>query len=372
MASNSERKWFKFLLVASVVLVLGCVAFGIILFYLYISYFPEVSAVREDWNTFGTLIGGFGSCFGAVATISTLLFLVHQNNKQQEFVEWQIKNQTFESFLSHHRVFKDRLAEVESQFEGDIRFTDSEYLYYRLFPGNSPSDVKSTATMLCTLEHEDFLGGLHNQFDRIDRLLDQVEWDSGQAYELSSLLLELASDLGFRWVGKPSDGDIVMATYNTGVNIYSLHESLMRMKRIFNVYLRFTGNPAYNGLNKGVSSYVNQALLSCRRLRRFVLYQSIPGLFDLQNLLLEVGTIKNDKGFRVLPDTYDILRSTFESREDVARLNDPMHYLHVINVGTQEMYLALSKYDEEDGVYNRIKDCRESLLQILNQVRNEM
>ncbi|POA61136.1 hypothetical protein [Pseudomonas sp. GW531-R1] len=350
-------------------ILLTSVGGGAALFLIYSHYFPYLSGARDDWNVFGALLGGFGSCFGAGATLATLLFLAHQNRKQQGFIEWQIKAQTFEQLLSHQRVFSERLEEIESRYDHKIRFPDVESLYIRLFPKNCPSKVDFHSDPEYSETHENLLGRLKARFERLDTLLDKAEWTVSEAYDLFETLCDLVDDLGFKWTGEPSDGDVVRGVIHTGINIYSLHDSLLRLKIIYNSFLRFTGNSEFEGLNRGVTSFVREALMKNRRVRRFVVYNSVPGLCALQDLYFEIKSLRDDATHWLLPDTLERLRETFESREDVAELNDAQNYTNILGTGVREVKDALLKYDESDERYERLNACKDTLHAIFAEIR---
>ncbi|KPU61015.1 dDENN domain protein [Pseudomonas fluorescens] len=369
MTDKDKAAWSGLWFWGALGVFLICTTFGLVLFGIYRSYFPNISGVRDDWNVFGALLGGFGSCIGAVATLATLLFLAHQNRKQQDFIEWQVKTQTFEQFLNHRKVFGERLGEIQSRYDHKIRFPEADTLYLGLFPNNGPANVDLVVKPESSEDYENLLGRLKTQFERLDSLLEKAEWSEAEAYGLATHLFELVSDLGFEWIGEPSDGDIIKGTFHTGINIYSLHEALRRMKQVYNVYLRFTGNPEFDGLNRGVSRFVSEALMQCGRLRRFVVYRSIPGLSTLQNLYFEICSLRDDSLNWLLPETYRLLESTFESREDVAQLNDVDHYVYILGLATQEVRSALLKLDEDDQRYARLKACRDSFYLIFDDIR---
>lgn len=372
MSDKGKTGWVGLWFWVALGVFLLCTTFGLVLFGLYRSYFPEVSGVRDDWNVFGTLLGGFGSCVGAVATLATLLFLAHQNRKQQDFIDWQVKTQTFEQFLSHRRVFSERVEEIQSRYDHKIRFPEVEALYLGLFPDNGPTHLDLNVAPTSSETFENLLGSLRAQFERLDVLLDKVEWSEAEAYSLATQLFEMVSDLGFEWIGEPSDGDIIRGGVNTGINIYSLHEALIRMKLVYNAYLRFTGNPTFDGLSRGVSRFVSEGLMRCRRLRRYVVYKSIPSLSILQDLYFEIGSLRDDSKNWLLPETYRLLESTFESRQDVAQLNDADHYMYILGTGTKEISSALMKVEWEDERHARLKACRESMLAIFSEIRHQV
>ncbi|MEB0044119.1 MULTISPECIES: hypothetical protein [unclassified Pseudomonas] len=342
---------------------------GITLFAVYGHYFPELSGVRDDWNVFGAVLGGFGSCVGAGATLATLLFLAHQNRKQQEFIELQTKAQNFEQFLTHQRVFGERIEQVRARYDHKIKFPEVETLYLGLFPNNGPANVDLVVKPEHSESDENLLGKLKAQFERLDSLLMKTEWSEAEAYGLATNLSDLVSDLGFEWVGEQTDGDIVKGHFHTGINIYSLHEALRRMKQVYDVYLRFSGNPEFDGLNQGVTRFVSEALMRCRRLRRHVVYNKIPGLSTLQDLLFEVDALRDDSSNWLLPETYRMLQATFESREDVARLNDVNHYVYILGHATQEIRFTLPKLGEHDPRHARLEACRESFYAIFGDIR---
>ncbi|WP_236238544.1 hypothetical protein [Pseudomonas rhodesiae] len=372
MSDKGKAAWLGLWLWVASGVFLICTTFGLVLFGMYGSYFPKVSGVRDDWNVFGALLGGFGSCVGAIATLATLLFLAHQNRKQQDFIDWQVKTQTFEQFLNHRRVFTERIEEIQSRYDHKIRFPEVETLYLGLFPDNGPTHLDLKAFPKSAETYENLLWSLGAQFERLDVLMRKTEWSDGEAYSLATQLFEMVSDLGFEWIGEPSDGDVIRGGVNTGINIYSLHEALIRMKLVYNAYLRFTGNPTFDGLNHGVSRFVSEALMKCRRLRRFVVYTSVSGLSELQDLYFEIGTFRDASKNWLLPETYRLLESTFESRQDVAQLNDADHYMYILGTAINEISNVLLTVDEGDEIHARLTACRQSLFDIFSEIRHRV
>ncbi|SEJ64471.1 hypothetical protein [Pseudomonas sp. NFR16] len=362
---ESTGSWFWY---AFAVFVL-CTSSGGLLFGLYGHYFPAITGVRDDWNVFGALLGGFGSCIGAVATLATLLFLAQQNRQQQQFVAWQIETLTFEKFLSHRRVFSERLGEIQSRLEHKIRFRNPENLYYGLFPDNGPAKLLLAVAPDVSETSENLLGALKVRFEMLDQLIKKAEFSTQDAYELAGLLFEINSDLGFEWVGEPDDGDVVMAGLNIGVNIYSLHEALNRMKWIYNIYLRFTGNAPFDGLNHGVTRYVKDALMKCRRLRGYVVYRSVTDLQALQDLLFQVDSLRDDTKNWLLPDSYRLLEATFESRHDVAQLADSERYLSMLIKINNEIFDQRTEIEVDDPRYDELNACEATVMRIVGNVR---
>ncbi|MCJ2369796.1 hypothetical protein [Pseudomonas sp. RGM 3321] len=348
-----------------------CTSSGGLLFGLYAHYFPAITGVRDDWNVFGALLGGFGSCIGAVATLATLLFLAQQNSQQQKFVAWQIETLTFEKFLSHRRVFSERLGEIQSRYEHKIRFRDPENLYYGLFPDNGPANLYLEVPPDVSATSENLLGALKLRFEMLDGFINKTEFSQQDAYALANLLLEINSDLGYEWIGELDDGDLVMAGLNIGVNIYSLHEALNRMKWIYNVYLRFTGNAPFYGLNRGVTRYVKDALMRCRRLRRHITYNSVTDLQVLQDLLFQVDSLRDDTKNWLLPDSYRLLEATFESRHDVAQLKNSSHYFSILSSINNEIFDALQAIEIDDTLHDRLKACEALVMRIVGNLRNK-
>ena len=382
---KDESIWSRLWFLSALGVFVICTAFGAILFGTYGYFFPKLSGVRDDWNVFGALLGAFGSCIGAVATLATLLFLAHQNRQQQEqnrkqqqqnqqqqeFIEWQVKTQTFQNFLTHSRVFRERLVEIQSRFDDNIRFPEVESIYFELFPHNGAARVDLTSLPEASEVSNNLLGNLKAQFERLDSLLEKTEWTEAEAYDLATQMFKMVSDLGFEWVGESADGDIVTGDTHTGINIYSLHEALRRMRVVYNTYLRFTGNPEFTGLDRGVSSFVSEAMMQCRRLSRFLIYNSIPCLRDLQKLYFDVRLLRNDSKNLLLPDFYGLLQATFESSEDVAKLNDVEVYASILIRGIQEINEALSKLDEDDKKAEMLNIFRNTILNILENLKSQ-
>jgi len=106
-----------------------------------------------------------------------------------------------------------------------------------------------------------------------------------------------------------------------------------------------------------------------RRLRRFVVYNSVPGLSDLQDLYFEIESLRDDASYWLLPETFERLRETFESRESVTELNDIHNYTYILGNGVREVKDALLKFDEHDDRHARLKACEETLHAIFAETR---
>lgn len=131
-----RTNWILFGVV--VALALGIVvAIGIL--WAYVHFLGPVSLDPDDWGAFGSVVGGAFTLLGSFATIGTLLFLYLQQHRNDTVVAQQLIALTFEQYLSHRKLFFERLEEQSAAFRNEISFPNPERVYNAMFPNNRPN-----------------------------------------------------------------------------------------------------------------------------------------------------------------------------------------------------------------------------------------
>lgn len=342
MTVKGKARWSGLWVWVALGVFLICTACGTALFGIYGHYFPDISGVRDDWNVFGALLGGFGSCIGAVATLATLLFLAHQNRKQQDFIEWQV-------YASHRQMFFEKLAGLQTFHDDSFRFHDPDTLYSALFPNNSPSRVELAVEPNRDEETGNFIGLLSKNLEKLDERLKDLAWKDSDAPLLVELLIEIAYDLGYKWLEDGADGDVIYHHKNYGINIYYLKEFVGRAKSIHKAFLLFTGNDAYDGFKQDNSGCPRDVLM------RYFLerWQPKHGTSTLKlssdvalfGRLFIASDLLRSSQRRIMPDTYLSLSNAFTSREGVRELRDQRKLKPLAATALEELNKAY-----EDGL----------------------
>lgn len=362
MILQSIAKWPGWLWAGLVVFAL-CSACGLVLFFTYGHYFPDIGGVRDNWDTFGTLLGGFGSCIGAVATLSTLLFLAHQNHKQQIFIDWQM-------FAGHRQMFFEILAGLQTSHQNSFVFRDPFTLYSALFPMNSPSRVDRVVKADRNDVTGNYLGLLSKRLETLDHTLKDGMWDGKKIHELVGDLLDMAHSLGYQWLKPDENGDILFHDSNYGINIYSLKEFVDRANAIQKAFLVFTGNDVVAGFQQDNCGNPREAMIryflkrapskratvAVKSSKNFVLFEKVFALS------CEIGI----QDQRVLSTTYIALKDVFASRKGLKDLDDPAKLKSFTDISLTEVD-ALLRGDYANGPVLDDEHCYQ-----LNQVRNDL
>lgn len=323
-----------------------CLACGALLFGVYGHYFPTIGGFREDWNVFGALIGGFGSCIGALATLATLLFLAHQNHKQQRFIDWQL-------YIAHKQSFFDRLTGLQNLHDDSFRFRDPETLYAALFPANGPSKVE---VVVPPDSHEltgNYLGALSRKLAALDETLKIWNGDVEKRPRLVDDLLDLAHSLGYKWLNNNENGDILLLDKNYGVNIYWLKEFVDRAVSIHNAFLIFTGNSASNGFTQ--ENYARPRVCLMRYFanrwspKHGTVTTKLSYTFKLFERVYLAADIRTTSGLRIMQSTYMTLSGFFNSRVGIKNLEDPATLASLTHIALEELTNAFEgDYIPED------------------------
>ncbi|WP_155295356.1 hypothetical protein [Chromobacterium violaceum] len=209
------------------------ILFSFIVFAIYAWQFGPISSLRDDWSAFGSLLAGIFTLLSAVATVSTLILFSIQLKKQQETV-------VFEQYITHRKLFFERLDELEKLL--DIKFYDRDQFYQCIFPRNRPGvcftheEVKTAATLPGDISDCCFL------YHRIGKQLkEKMSWH--EAAELVTNLVRMQGKLFFSFsASKFLDGEVVFLNQPTKMSIFSIGNALQDIEKVLNSILFFSGN----------------------------------------------------------------------------------------------------------------------------------
>jgi len=349
-----------------IVLAIILTLLGLAIFGTYAHYLPKISDDHTAWSSFGSLLSGFFTLGGVIATIATLLFLNAQNKNQQDFIEWQKQALSFDQYINHRKLFIERLGELQTVCNNQIRFSNPDRLYNSLFPKNSPTQIFLKVDPDRSDESHNLLGDLGLMLERVEEDLDKAEWSGESARQFVFDLIVIKDDLQFEWIGDDSDGDILIEGKNTGINIYSINEFCSKCKLIFNSFLYYTGNPPFQGFMKGNPRYVREALIGCfsRPWKDMPIkaLKTVDGLSSLEFLLFQIDTMRDPSGNWVLPMTFRNLERALSSREEVLKLRDYSRFSHLVNIGKQESEWTLRilvHTDDNQKIFHDLLTCVE-------------
>lgn len=119
-----------------------------------------ISNESGKWSDFGSLLSGVFTLSGAIATLMTLMFAIHQNiklsneaekrsrddaataQKNEIFVGLQKEKMTFEKFRIHQQAFNELLDRLERDTSHNYQFISRYELYKKIFPTNTFSNVR--------------------------------------------------------------------------------------------------------------------------------------------------------------------------------------------------------------------------------------
>lgn len=227
--------------VFGVMILTGALGGVYLLFKKYYEYVgPDISHKHEAWSSFGSLLSGVFTLFGAAATIATLMFLGRQFKEQQGITRKQIESLTFEQYLSHRGLFFTRLAELEKLFLGRIKFANPNKLYGVFFPRNNPTFCEFKVSADCSSVE---FRSISKSFERLPELFA----GSLKEYEVLDIVGcvgGISDGLQIDYVYEPENGDVMFSGDHTGLNIYSLDVGVLRLYEVYNNLLFFSGYSA--------------------------------------------------------------------------------------------------------------------------------
>ena len=297
------------------------------------------ASVFFDWDEYGDLLAGVFTLAAATFSCATLIYLTiqHREAKKEQFLffndqrkQWKKEDELteLEKWQKHRQLFFNELATLEHDCR-DVKFLDSDALYQLVFPKNS---VASTATTALISEGEPFYAvvmmwkELVKFVEKVDEIFSHRHTRMDYAVEgtehfiHTTIELEKALRLGFK--GKTKHGRLLDAV-NWGLTIFNPREYLLKIDKIVNALLVFSGNETIRMPKKNRESI---ALIG-------VLLSAIPedtqhnkalGL-TLWNQAYDLKVLK--ACFAILPEIEELLRGTEAAGKVRSRIERTLFHL---------------------------------------------
>lgn len=333
-------KWTLKLLAAAICFGVA-VAFGVLVAYWY--YLGPISREASNWGVFGSVMSGAFTLLSSVATIGTLLFLYHQQSKNEAkqadqetqnrlreqkhdlVVEKQLSALTFEQYLKHRKLFIDRLNEQSDLFNRAIRFPYPEKVYQRIFKANSPSHCDYAVEIRSPEEAEAYdLSDCVARFTTISTLLT-FPLNEEKQLELLVSMCQLQGILGMKYCADTTDGDIFFLNNATGFNIYDLAAALKRIEHVLNSILFYSGNEMLATVSyKAEGGLLRDAIyktltLSKRAKAAFEIKYTTASFIEL-HAIYDISQMRFGTSARLLDNTFSALSVLFSERKNLEKL----------------------------------------------------
>lgn len=362
------RNWI-WLAMASIIAVLGGK-----LFYTYAHTFPYVSDNHGAWSSFGSLMAGFFTLTGTVATLATLLFLARQNKEMQTVTQTQMDTLTFERYISHRKLFTEHLRELEVLHKNTFTFRDPSSLYSAIFPDNSPHHCSFSVSPIYDEngDGENHIGMILSKTKTLKAYLEKAEFKDGDADEFVLHLIDLnCSICMIEPKTELRDGDVTFLERFYGFNIYTLDDFVKRYLSICNMILRFTNNPLLDVRSyQSNSRYVREALM-----KRFLfptkriaikVYSRVKGIHILAYVFFEAQRLREGAAF-LFPKTIKYLSIKFLSADNVGTLADDAVFNDMLNVLLNEVTHKVHEMDTSLEYYNDAAKVRDNLHALISR-----
>lgn len=349
------------------------------LFYTYAQTFPYVSNKHAAWSSFGSLMAGFFTLTGTVATLATLLFLARQNKEMQKVTQTQMDTLTFERYINHRKLFTEHLRELEVLHKNTFIFRDPSTLYTQIFPDNSPHHCSFTVApdFDNVGDGVNHIGKLLWHMNRLKTYLDQAEFKEGEADDLAMLLITLSDYICMiEPVVELRDGDVIFKDRFYGFNIYTLDDFIKPCLSICNTILRFTNNPVIEVrefLANSPSRYVREALMW-----RFLVHPNrtvtksfsrIKGINVLGFVFFEAQRLRDSTDY-LFPNTAKLLNEKFSSAHAVNTLTNDSVFDDMLNVLLNEVTIKVQGMDASLKYYNDAAKVRDLLHALISRADN--
>ncbi|POA28174.1 MULTISPECIES: hypothetical protein, partial [unclassified Pseudomonas] len=345
---------------------LGVVGFGAVLFTLYGINLGPISHEHAAWSSFGSLLSGFFMVASTGATVATLLFLAHQNkqiqktNTEQQWVtKAQLAAVNFEQYVNHRRFFMERLKELQSKFGNTFVFENSDSLYNKVFPRNSPTNLEFEAEVVTDTVSRNYLGTLNYYLSELNNFTKSPDWENDGGRRLMGKLVNLSEALNLRMENEVSEGDLEFGGKRTAINIYAADEFVSIAKAIYDSFMFYTGNKDFEGFDMPMGRSANDSLikyfLSNKNYPDVVrVLKPLPGLEILEDTYLNLYII-DQKHFAYLQPTYTALMEIFSSRANVVKLRNKVFFVELIETGCSNAADAMSEARKDDPDYDMLK-----------------
>lgn len=350
---------------------------GYKLFSTYAEKLPFVSNEHAAWSSFGSLMAGFFTLTGTVATIATLLFLARQNREMQKVTQTQMDTLTFERYINHRKLFADHLQELVALHKNAFTFRDPSTLYSEIFPANSPHHCSFAVppTFDADGDGSNHVGEILSKTKRLKAYLDRAEFEDGEADHIAMLLIDLSYDICMiEPDGELLDGDVTFKNQFYGFNIYTLDDFVKPCLSICNMILKFTNNPLLDVrsfLANSNSRYVREALM-----KRFLLhpkrnatkvFSRVKGIHILAFVFFEVQRLREGTAY-LFPETVKQLNEKFKSADAVNALADDSVFNDMLNVVLHEVTPKVYEMDKGLEYYSDALRINGHLVALINRV----
>lgn len=333
-------------IVFGVIVLTGALVGVYLLFKTYYEYVgPNISHKPEAWSSFGSLLSGVFTLFGAAATIATLIFLGRQFKEQQEITRKQIESLTFEQYLSHRGLFFTRLAEIEKLFFGYIRFANPDKLYGIFFPRNNPTFCELKVGVDCSSVE---FKSISKSFERLPELFA----GSLKKYEVLDIVGRvggISHSLQIEYFYEPDDGDVMFSGEHTGLNIYSLDVGVLRLYEVYNNLLFFSGCSAVQPIEwLNCDEEIRFWFLkfysrASARMEPYVTFND-PDLYSIHKAYVLVQEIQRlGVGLNVPIHLRWQLDSMFSTAKSVKRVEDKVMLNSLVDEAIKEVELLLAE-----------------------------
>lgn len=368
-----KRNWI-WIAMAGVIALLGWELFST-----YAEKLPYVSSDHTAWSSFGSLLSGFFTLTGTVATIATLLFLARQNREMQKVTKAQMETQTFERYINHRKLFADHLQELVALHKNTFTFRDPSSLYSEIFPDNSPHHCSFSVAPIYDEngDGENLIGEILSKLKRLKSHLNQSHFDEAEdePQKLILLLMSLTHHIFKIEPTKPvQEGDITFLTNEYGINVHSLKIVVEPCLSIANMIMRLTNNPMVDVREfNSESRFVREALVKRYYLQKVkssvTIYKEIKGIAILAFSYFEAQRLREEGAF-LFPQTVKLLNAKFQSVETVKTLADDSVFNDMLNVLLGEVMYTVSLMDENHKEYEKAGKVRDELLRLLTRADN--
>ncbi|EMZ5188726.1 hypothetical protein ACT0OT_004146 [Yersinia enterocolitica] len=247
-----RRKSHILILIGFILFVMIVLPLIVILFYGYYITGGEylISKSSSDWADFGTLLSGVFTLSGALATLSTLIFLIFEskrnNAERSEQVEREkeiasINNDKiiFEKYKLHREMFDDILNKIESDFDNEFIITNRSTLYGKIFPANTFSHCETKIEL--------------NEKARVNDLVDMLSWcdrvsENFRSDEYSATptkfvydITNICTSIGLKYKRNSRHGDIITLG-GVVIDAYNPEKIILVVTRVINEFILFSQN----------------------------------------------------------------------------------------------------------------------------------
>lgn len=326
---------------------------GYKLFSTYAEKLPFVSNEHTAWASFGSLLSGFFTLTGTVATIATLLFLARQNKSMQKVTQAQLDTMTFERYISHRKLFIDLLTELEMNCGKVFKFRDPTLLYNSVFPNNSlhHCELSVEPTYDENGDGTNHLGKMYAKFSKVKSLFDLPTFPNQKGHELIKELIDLRYEMLMIAQTSPSrEGDVTLHGQEQGFNIFHLERFMQNAVKIGNMIFRFTKNPDLDIREFKIDSaihrdYFIKAFYVEQQKSDLTIVKQNKFLSDLAWVRESVAALKEGDEI-MFPDARKHLDFKFGSFSRLEELVDRVILLGLVNICLTDIK---SKYDKMSG-----------------------